>query len=256
MLVVSDIHGAFDALARVAGLGETLLILGDLANLTDYRTGEGAVASALGLDFARRAASARGEGDFEEMRRIWREHPSEDADALRANLGEAIDDQYRQVSKALSVGSGYVTHGNVDRPEALVKALPREFRYMHGTRIEIDGLSFGFVGGGVTTPLNAAGEVSDVDMGALLRSIGQVDVLCTHVAPALDPLRIDVVTGRPERSSLPILDYILEHQPRIHLFGDIHQPKASTWRIGSTRCVNVGYFRATGRPYRLDVAKL
>ncbi len=256
MLVVSDIHGAFDALARVAASGETVLILGDLANLTDYRTGEGAVASALGLDFARKTASARGEGDFEEMRRIWREHASDDADALRANLGKAIDAQYGEVRKALSVGSGYVTHGNVDRPEALKKALPEAFRYVHGARVEIGGLTFGFVGGGVTTPLHAAGEVSDIDMEGLLASVGPVDVLCTHVAPALDPLRIDVITGRPERSSEPILRYIFDHQPRIHLFGDVHQPKASTWRIGSTRCVNVGYFRATGRPFRLDIADL
>jgi hypothetical protein len=72
MHVVSDVHGAFDALTAVAARGEILLILGDLANLTDYRTGEGAVANALGLEFARDAARARGEGDFERMRTIWR----------------------------------------------------------------------------------------------------------------------------------------------------------------------------------------
>jgi hypothetical protein len=59
MLVVSDVHGAFDALAAIASGGEALLILGDLANLTDYRTGEGAVAAALGIEFARDAARAR-----------------------------------------------------------------------------------------------------------------------------------------------------------------------------------------------------
>ena len=74
-------HGAFDALASVAATGETLLILGDLANLTDYRTGEGAVASALGIEFARDAARARGEGDFEKMRTMWQTRPGDPDDA-------------------------------------------------------------------------------------------------------------------------------------------------------------------------------
>jgi Icc-related predicted phosphoesterase len=84
-------------------------------------------------------------------------------------------------------------------------------------------------------------------MNDILESLGPVDVLCTHVPPAVDPLRTDVVTGRSERGSQPILDYILAHQPSLHLFGDVHQPQASTWRIGRTVCRNVGYFRATGR---------
>ncbi|MDF2730418.1 MAG: hypothetical protein K0T01_2205, partial [Acidimicrobiia bacterium] len=41
MLVLSDIHFATEPLRRVVAKGETLLILGDLVNLTDYRTGEG-----------------------------------------------------------------------------------------------------------------------------------------------------------------------------------------------------------------------
>lgn len=256
MLAISDVHGAFDALHRVIASGETVLILGDLANLTDYRTGEGAVASALGIDFARRTATARGEGDFVEMRRMWREKAAGDSEAVRASIVQMIGAQYDEVARALTGGTGYVMHGNVDRPDLLMKALPESFEYVHGQRVEIEGLTFGFVGGGVSTPLNAAGEVADTDMEALLEGIGDVDVLCTHVAPALDPLRIDVVTGRAERSSVPILRYLEEHQPRLHLFGDVHQPRASTWRVGHTRCINVGYFRATGRAHRVILDQL
>lgn len=255
MLVVSDVHGAFDALARMAPEGEIVLILGDLANLTDYRTGEGAVATALGIDFARDTARARGEGDFEEMRRLWLEQ-SGDPQEARVSIEGAIRDQYRSLTAALSGFQGYAIHGNVDRPASLIEALPPSFRYVHGDCVEIDGLTFGFAGGGVATPLQAPGEVSDEEMEATLADLDDVDVLCTHVAPALDPLRTDVITGRRERSSQPILDFIRRHQPRLHLFGDVHQPQASRWRIGSTRCVNVGYFRATGRPHTLDPAGL
>ena len=255
MLVVSDVHGAFRALASLRGFDESLLILGDLANLTDYRTGEGAVATALGIDFARDAARARGEGDFEEMRRLWLERPG-DLDEARTSIEDAIRSQYQVLTDSLDGLEGYVIHGNVDRPALLVEPLPSSFRYVHGERIEIEGVVFGFAGGGAATPLQAPGEVADSERRETPGSLGDVDVLCTHVAPAVDPLRTDVITGRQERSSTPILEYIQQYQPRIHLFGDVHQPQASRWRVGRTRCVNVGYFRATGRPYRLDPSQI
>ena len=55
MIFVSDVHAAFAALRKLVDTGEPVAILGDLANLTDYRTGEGAVADVLGIDFARRS---------------------------------------------------------------------------------------------------------------------------------------------------------------------------------------------------------
>jgi Icc-related predicted phosphoesterase len=253
MLVVSDVHGAFNALRRVVSSGEGLLILGDLANLTDYRTGDGAVATAFGLDLARQAGDARGEGNFEEMRRLWR-NAVPDADTGRRSIELAIEGQYVEMRAALEGGSGYVIHGNVDRPDQLIAALPSGFRYVHGQRLEIDGLVFGFVGGGVRTPMQAVGEIDDGEMEAMLESLGPVDVLCTHVPPAVASLHQDVVTGRAERSSAPIYQYISRVRPRLHLFGDVHQPQATRWRVGPTVCHNVGYFRATGRAMRLDTS--
>jgi Icc-related predicted phosphoesterase len=138
----------------------------------------------------------------------------------------------------------------------LQRSLPSGYEYLHGETREIEGVRFGFVGGGAATPLQAEGEVSEEVLAQLLGDIGAVDILCTHVPPALGPLRTDVVTGRAERGSIPILQYLERHAPRLHLFGDVHQPQASTWRVGRTRCRNVGYFRATERPLRLDPARL
>ncbi len=251
ILVVSDVHGAFPALRRVAESGDTLLILGDLANMTDYRTGEGAVATTFGHDLAVQAGEARGEGDFEEMRRLWKAAVP-DPDAGRQSIEQAIDLQYAEMRAALEGGQGYVIHGNVDRPDRLVSALPPSFQYVHGETIDIGGVVFGFVGGGVRTPLRAVGEIEDDEMASILEAMGPVEVLCTHVPPAIDSLRRDVVTGRAERGSAPILDYLMGSQPRLHIFGDVHQPQATTWRVGSTRCQNVGYFRATGRALSLE----
>lgn len=256
MLVLSDIHFALEPLRRVVATGETLLILGDLVNLTDYRTGEGAVADVLGMDFARASASARGAGDYQRMRGLWVEKVGDRVDEVRAAIGEAIDAQYSEVSEALRGGHGYVIHGNVDRPRSLERALPPGYEYVHGETREIEGLRFGFVGGGAATPLQAEGEIPDQTMEELLEGLGSLDVLCTHVAPAIDPLQTDVITGHAERGSVPLLAFIRAHRPRLHLFGDVHQPQASTWRVGPTRCRNVGYFRATGRALPLEPTSL
>jgi Icc-related predicted phosphoesterase len=252
MLFISDVHDAPGALRKMVALGEEIVILGDLVNLTDYRTGRGAVADVLGLEFATRTSAARAKGDYPRMRALWREEAEVVGDDLRSRIRHQLDTQYRLAADALAGGRGLVIHGNVDRPDVLAATLPPGFRYVHGEVVENHGLRIGFVGGGVSTPIGAEGEVSDSEMENLLEAIGEVDVLCSHVPPALHELRTDVVTGREERGSQPILTYLQQAQPRLHLFGDVHQPKASTWRIGRTRCHNAGYFRATGRFLRLE----
>lgn len=256
MLIVSDIHGAFDDLAKVAAEGEILLVLGDLLNLMDYRTGEGMTADVLGLDFARSAASARGRGDYQEMRRLWKRHVGSSIEETRAAFDAAAQAQYQAAREALTGAVAFVTFGNVDRPDMLRDYLPAGSRFMDGETVEIDGVRFGFVGGGVSTPLGAAGEVSDEEMSAKLGRLGQVDVLCSHLPPAVPSLYFDVITGRPERGSAPILEYVRDVAPRLHFFGDVHQPQATRWRVGKTLCQNVGYFRATRRPVRFETEAL
>lgn len=251
MLLISDIHGAFDAMAALRASDEPVLILGDLLNLLDYRTGEGITADVLGRDFAVAMAAARATGDFEAMGRMWQAHVP-DPEAFREAFREAVAAQYQAASRALAGMASWVTFGNVDRPAMMREYLPHGSVFVDGEVVEIEGLRIGFVGGGVATPMGAQGEVTDDAMREKLTAIGEVDILCSHLPPALEPLYRDVVTGRLERSSRPILDYLREHQPVWHFYGDVHQPQASSWRIGRTRCQNVGYFRATKRPIQLD----
>ncbi len=252
MLLVSDIHGRFSALGEVASRGEPLLVLGDLINLVDYRTGEGIFADVLGLDFARKIAASRGGSRFEEMRALWRERVGDRYEWFRTEMTEHVKGQYRLMAKALEGSESYVTYGNVDRPEMLRRNLPEGCRFVDGEVVVIEGRRVGFAGGGLTTPMNASGEVSDREMADKLAGLGEVDILCTHLAPAVPALHFDVVTGKFERASRPILDYLLEVRPRYHFFGDVHQPQAHQWRVGPTLCRNVGYFRATRRPVRLS----
>ncbi len=250
MLIVSDVHARFDALAEVAATGEALLVLGDLLNFIDYRTGHGMAEDVYGSDHTRQLIENRRTSNWEATRTLWRKAVEGREDEIRTRIVAAVADQHAETTRALDGANAYVTYGNVDWPEELRASLPDGVRWVDGEVIELEGYSIGFAGGGVPTPVNARGEVSHDEMAEKLASLGKVDILCTHVAPSVEPLHRDVVTGRLERSSQVVLDYLLEHRPRYHYFGDVHQPQAYAWQVGETLCRNVGYFRATGRAVR------
>jgi Icc-related predicted phosphoesterase len=249
MLLVSDVHGAFDALGRIATGSEPLLILGDFINFVDYRTNDGILADVLGYDFVKEVSKLRAMGDYAGSRRLWKERFG-GGDTIRNQIRHAVKRQYDALTDVLAGSGAYVTYGNVDWPGILRESLPPGVRFVDGGVVEIEGLAVGIVGGGAPTPLAVPGEVSEVELAEKLRNLGQVDVLCTHLAPAVPALRRDVITGREEGGSEAVLEYLVRERPGFHYFGDIHQPQASRWRVGPTRCVNVGYFRATHRAIR------
>jgi Icc-related predicted phosphoesterase len=252
MLLVSDVHGAARALRRVAASGETLLVLGDLINFIDYRSNDGILADVAGRYLVDELVQLRTAGDFAAASGVWRRF----AAGREAELQQAFDAHvaaaYDEICAALEGADAYVTYGNVDRPDLLADMLPTGCRFVDAEVIEIEGLRVGFAGGGAPS-LGTPGEVSEAAMAEKLARLGPVDVLCTHVPPAVTPLAKDVVGGR-EKSFAAILHYLERHQPAFHYFGDIHQPQAVRWRIGATECRNVGYFRATGRAVRHDGA--
>ncbi|MDH3539530.1 MAG: metallophosphoesterase [Acidimicrobiia bacterium] len=253
MLLVSDVHGAATSLRRVADQGEPVLILGDFLNFVDYRTGEGMVADVLGYEFSARFAELRAVGDYVASRELWVGAAEQVGDLRELFRGMAVE-QYRSMAGALEGASGYAIFGNVDIPPLLETALPSGFEMLHGEAVEIEGRRVGFVGGAMASPMVGNTAITEEEMEALLAQLGPVDVLCTHVPPAIDPLRTDVITGRRERASRTVLEYVETHQPEWHFFGDVHQPQAQRWTVGRTTCQNLGYFRATGRAFRLDNA--
>jgi len=252
MLLVSDVHGAFPALARVAHIGEPLLVLGDFINFIDYRTNEGILAEVLGTAFVQQVARYRANGDYAASRLLWKERFRGEGNRIREAIGKAVDRQYAAVTAALEGAEAYATYGNVDWPNLLRNSLPDGVRFVDGEVVEIQGVRVGMVGGGAPTPLGVPGEISEDEMARKLDALGPVDVLCTHLPPDVPSLHRDVITGRLEGGSQAVLDYLLTQRPTHHYFGDIHQPQAARWRVGRTICVNVGYFRATQRPVRHD----
>ena len=182
---------------------------------------------------------------FDEARALWDSSSDGQEAELRERFAELVDAAYADIGSALAGAGAYVTYGNVDRVDLLTKHLPDDNTFVDHGRFEIEGWTVGIMGGGVSSGLNEPGELADGAMADRLDDLGPVDILCTHVAPAIPALQKDVVGGM-SKGSQAVLEYIERHQPPFHYFGDVHQPQASRWRVGETLCRNVGYFRATG----------
>ena len=248
MLIVSDVHGAVEPLRRVAALGEPLLVLGDLINYIDYRSNEGIVADISGKDLVDEFVRIRAADGSDAATSFWRGEWAHRGAGLEDRYREATEAAYRDICRALRGSNAYVTYGNVDRPRMLAEHLPDGVRFVDAEVVEIEGLRVGFAGGGLTS-IGTPGEVSEQEMKAKLDQLGSVDILATHVPPAIPALACDVIGGR-EKGSIAILEYVEREMPSFHYFGDIHQPRATAWRTGPTICINAGYFRATERPIR------
>jgi Icc-related predicted phosphoesterase len=228
--VISDVHGAADALGRFAPAGSTVLVLGDLVNLIDYRTTEGIVPDVVGAETVSRVVALRAEGRYDDASSLWTELAKDRLTEIRSEVAARMRVEYDAVAAALERYVAFVTFGNVDSVAMLKDSLPESARFVDAEVVEIEGLRIGFAGGGVPA-IGSSGEVAHEDMATKLGSLGAVDVLCTHVPPDVDVLSTDVIGGRP-KASRPILDYLLEHQPAYHYFGDVHQPRATMWRVG------------------------
>jgi Icc-related predicted phosphoesterase len=248
---ISDLHGAVEHLEKISSECDALLILGDLINVLDYRTMDGILVEIFGREPVAEAARLRSEGRFEEARAAIRRRfgPVED---FRQQFLELARQQYEAVFAQLPEHA-YVTFGNVDIPDLLRATAPDGLRFVDGDRVQIGGMSFGFVGGGVKTPLGIPGEVDEDEYDAKFERVGPVNVICTHMPPRLPWYTYDVLGKKFEPGSVGLIAYVQEHQPKFALFGHVHQPLVNRGNIGYTEMVNVGHFQATGRGFTIDV---
>ncbi|MFV2176568.1 metallophosphoesterase [Actinomadura sp. LOL_016] len=251
--VVSDVHGRAEALRSAADGADALICLGDLILFIDYDDhAQGIFADLFGRDNADRFIELRTRKRFDEARafsrKLW---ASLDGDAW-PHIERAVDRQYAELFAAMP-SPAYLTYGNVDVPRMWGPHLRDGHRVLDGETAEIGGLRFGFVGGGLRTEYRTPYELDDETFAAKVAAVGEVDVLCCHIPPAVPDLLYDTVARRFERGSEAILEAVHRTQPRYVLFGHVHQPLASRIRIGRTECVNVGHFRARGVPYVLTV---
>lgn len=253
--VVSDVHGNSRDLAAAGEGADALVCLGDLVLFLDYADhSRGIFPDLFGPENAGALVELRTARRFEEARalgrRLWGE--LDRTGASRESVIEgAVRRQYAELFAAFPSPT-YATYGNVDIPRLWPEYARPGTTVLDGQRVEIGGRVFGFVGGGLTSPMRTPYEISDEEYAAKIEAVGEVDVLCTHIPPEVPELCYDTVARRFERGSAALLHAIRTTRPRYSLFGHVHQPLARRVRIGGTECVNVGHFNATGTPYVLQ----
>ncbi len=248
--LVSDLHGTPDALRKAVPEGSVLVLLGDLVNFLDYINMTGILTEVYPREAVEKVVALRTRGDVEEARAVMHDRAAGREAEIGRDITERVTDQYEQVFAALPDPT-YLILGNVDNPALVADFVSQTpaVRYVDGQTVVLDGERFGFVGGALPTPLGVAGEVSPEEMASKVDGLGEVDVLCSHIPPAVPELCFDTRARKSERGSVDLLRYIEDVQPRRAYFGHVHQPLVSALHIGRTLCVNVGYFRATGRAF-------
>ncbi|GAA4185525.1 metallophosphoesterase [Streptosporangium oxazolinicum] len=250
--VVSDVHGRADALARAGDGADALICLGDLILFVDYDDhSQGIFAELFGAERTGEFIALRTAKRFDEARAmssgLW---ASLEGDP-REHIERSVRRQYGEIFAAMPTPA-YLTYGNVDLPAYWPEYVREGHHVLDGETVEIGGLRFGFVGGGLRTQYRTPYEIDDEEFARKVEAVGEVDVLCCHIPPAIPELLYDVVARRFERGSEATLEAIRRTQPRYALFGHVHQPLAARTRVGRTECLNVGHFRNRGAPYVLE----
>ena len=249
--VVSDVHGRAEALAGAGG-ADGFICLGDLLLFIDYADHrQGIFPDLFGTEATQTFVALRTAKRFDEARefsrRLWGQLDGDPSGYVQ----QAASSQYARLFAAMPEPA-YMTYGNVDIPPLWQQHLKPGHEVFDGQRATLGGWTFGFVGGGLPSAYRTPYEIDEDAYAAKVTATGEVDVLCTHIPPAVPQLLYDTVARRLERGSTAILDHIRRTQPRYALFGHVHQPLARRVRIGRTECINVGHFRATGVPYVLE----
>ncbi|WP_031506543.1 metallophosphoesterase family protein [Streptomyces megasporus] len=248
--VVSDVHGNSRDLARAGEGADALVCLGDLVLFIDYADHtRGIFPDLFGAENTSRYVELRTARRFDEARalsaRLW------DGVDRRVALEKAVRRQYAELFAAFPTPT-YATYGNVDVPDLWPEYAGEGTTVLDGRTVEIGGLRFGFVGGGLPSPMRTPYEVDEETYAAKVAALGEVDVLCSHIPPLVPELCYDTVARRFERGSEALLEAIHRTRPRYALFGHVHQPLVRRTRIGPTECVNVGHFAARGRPWVME----
>jgi Icc-related predicted phosphoesterase len=250
--VVSDVHGRADALADAGRGADALVCLGDLLLFLDYADyGQGIFADLFGAEAARSYVELRTAGRFDEARELSAGLMAKQTEPRAVLFERATNKQYAELFGALPEPA-YMTYGNVDLPHMWEKYAKPGHHILDGGTVDLDGWRFGFVGGGLISAYRTPNERPEEEFRAKLEAIGEVDVLCTHIPPAVPEILYDTVSRRLEKGSVALLETIKATRPRYSVFGHVHQPMARRTRIGVTECLNVGHFRATGVPLALE----
>ena len=255
MLFISDVHHGLVSLKNLPNTKEPIVILGDLINWIDYRNGEGIAQDVFGKDIVVRLIQLRKDHNFEERKKLWSSMFEKDQEEVQLKLEQAIYRQYQEVFKTLKNYEVLIIPGNVDSEKIIKETMTNNVNYVDGKVINYKHFKIGFAGGGVPTPINARGEISEEVFSLKLKQLGEVDIICTHAPPYVKELITDVITNKKRTRVGKLKENIPMKKNLNILYSEMSiNLKPSKWRLGTTDCLNVGYFRANSN--YLELASL
>ncbi len=261
LLVVSDVHGAYQDLASLLRDDDILISLGDHINIIDYKDLSGVLSNFVPTETINATLGLIKAGRLDEARAAMARSAGSVPD-LFARIRQAARQAYFDLSETLPCEAHFI-YGNVDFPELLRSSLKENQTLHEAEQLEFEGRRFGLVSGHPPGPYSFGmpGEVDRKTFAKRLHEIGGCDVVCVHTPPAIRGMTYDVSADRDEEGSPDLLYYANLARPQLVLFGHIHQPRlAEHTDLTSTslpvRFINVGCFRDTGRLLQIHLPNL
>lgn len=242
--VISDIHGEYEALREQLEPDDTALLLGDYLNLIDFRTLDGILARVYSTEEVKRVLEMIAQGNKQLALARIRDAVGgspEKSELVRQMIAESYEEFFESIPCRC-----YMLYGNTDGPHVMERYVSGRVEMIECGVQRIDGIRVGFVSGAPRGPWTAGlpGEMEQARYDDMVRSLGPVDVLCTHFPPSIPELTFDKMANRDEIGSPALLSYIDRYAPAYHYFGHVHSPRESCCVRGETKVVNAGYFRA------------
>ncbi len=200
--VVSDVHGSADALARAGDGADALICLGDLLLFVDYAD--------HGAGRARRAVRRRRgrAGTWRCVPPVATTRPATSPGRCgprstdrEAAVAAAVRQQYAEMFAAFPDPT-YATYGNVDVPDGLGRSSPgRACRCSTARWSSWAAGGSGSSAAGCPRRCGRRSRCADAEFAAKIAAVGRVDVLCSHIPPAVPELLYDTVARRFEQGS-------------------------------------------------------
>jgi len=114
MLFISDVHHGLASINNLPKVNEPVVILGDLINWIDYRTGEGIAQDVFGKEIVTKLVQLRKDHNFKDRKKLWSSMFEKDSEIVQQKLELAIFKQYKEVFEALKNYEVWIIPGNVD----------------------------------------------------------------------------------------------------------------------------------------------
>ena len=222
--VVSDVHGAVDALARAGDGADALVCLGDLVLFLDYADhSRGIFPDLFGAENADRIVELRTARRFDEARELSPPPVGRASTGTRAIETGGPQAVRRAVRRLPHPDLRHLRQRRHPRPVAGVRP-PRHHRARrrHASRSAAGSSA----SSAAACPPRCAPRTRSTRRPTPPRSPPSARSTCSarHIPPAVPELCYDTVARRFERGSEALLDAIHAARPRYALFGHVHQP--------------------------------